>query len=263
MGIIFKADGMYLRNWEYDEDVGAGQDVDTRVRSLFDVLNDEVEEIEPGVTFRQLVRCCFPQGINKLDLSVLDMVTDRRLTPFLKELEEKPPKTEVDDGDPLTSLEIYVSAEADKYHKDTSYRLGIYLGIHGFGTKEDHEHGFKGKIPYALSYSHWGTFADVPVTFNPETEMTVTIEKRKRIWKLKKFFSKKRRRHYQWRKMKVNYHPTLIEFLHDVFTDLAFCGSPEGRSDHNDMLEERMDEVDSGKAELVPLPADFFEVEDE
>ena len=267
MSIIFKADGMYSRDWVYDEELEEGSDVDTRVEFLMAHLNEEVEAIEGNVTFGQMVRDCFPVGINKADIAIMDLITDRTLTPFLKEIDEKPPKRDREDDDPLVALEVYVAAEGDKWYdkknrKDVPYELGIYLAIHGEGIKydpksEDANMQFK----YAISYSHWGNFVDLPVTFQPDTVLCLVEEKHKRNWR--KPWGKKRR-HYAYKQIKISYKPTLCEFLHDVFTDLCFCGSPENRDGHTQMLKERMDEVNDGTAEYTPLDMDkFMEVNDE
>lgn len=260
MGLVFKKDGLYFTEYVYDDEKDEGEDIEKKVDCLLLYLNEKVDSIESGVTFRQFVRAFYPKGFVEDDIALMDMLSDRRLTEFLKELDQEPPAKERDDDDPLEYLEIYVSAEADKYWKDTEHDLSLYLGIHGFGTQIDRHGANTGKIPYALSYSHWGTFAGLPITINPKTTLCITTEIRKRIWKLKKFWSK-RRRDYKRSQMEISFQPTLLQLIHDVFTDLAFCGSPSGRSDHNDMLKGRMDDIESGEATTTPVNMEeWFEV---
>jgi hypothetical protein len=247
---------MYSRDWVYDEELDEGSDVDTRVQFLMAHLNEEVEEIEQGVTFRQMVRDCFPQGINKADIAIMDIITDRKLTPFLKEMDQSPPERDKEDDDPLVALEIYVAAEGNKWRKQKEHDLSIYLGIHGQGLKYDPESEDENmRFKYAISYSHWGTFACLPISFQPNTKLVLVEEGRKRQWP--KFWGKKRR-DYKYQQIDISYKPTLCEFLHDVFTDLCFCGSPENRDAHTEELKSRMDEIDNGTAKLVPFDIDEF-----
>lgn len=251
MTILFKKDGLYEKDWVYNEETDEGKYVETKLDDVLTHWYEEVEGLEEGLCFHHFIKCMFPIGINKTDLMAYKILLGDDLAPFLAEAFKPDPKKDSDD--PVHTLEIYNVPEATKYHKDTSYELTEYWGCHGYGRDPE--------MPYSMSWSNWGTFIDLPIVLKTETELVMCEEKRtrKHWWNP---WSKKTKRNYKYTKIPMNIRPTLGDLLHDVFLDLCFCCTPEKRDAKRDEINGIMDEINDGTAELVELDLDKW-MEDE
>ena len=239
MSLILRKNGLFSKEWVYDEDKEEGEYIETLVTDPLGHLFDEVETFEEGFTFRDLCRI-LGYGPNKnieLKIDLLSATINENLMPFLLEMDQEPPAKHLTDGDPLLWAEVYNSPTLSKYHDEPNHVLESYWGIHAQGTKED-----EAGCMYSLSYSHWGTFADIPLRLKTDTEFQIVT------WKTTKDFD--------FTTMPIEVLPKFGAMLDDIFADLCFCGSPERRDRQMQTISDRAQEVKDGTATLVEVDLD-------
>ena len=237
MSLIIKKDGIYRKDWVYNEKTEEGKYVETLEENPFSVWSDSVESLEYGFTLRDLLKIFSRNDY----MERLEELVDCNIQLFVNEIDETPVSKEPD-NDPVHSLEIYGTAELSSYDH-SPYDLEKYYGIHGLGNSESN---------YSMSYSHWSTFVDLPILFNWSIDLWTT-----EFNKTKKLFSRKIKRQLKHKKLCVmNCVPRFGELMRDVFVDLCFCGSPKNRDGLMEVLNDRVESVNNGTASTVKVDLD-------
>lgn len=159
------------------------------------------------------------------------------LRAFLKEAKQPVPEDAT--WSDIQYLEVYNTPwlEYDAEDEDFKPPYNITRDFHGWGTWEKPElapedHPEEG--PLAIEYTPVNELADVPLRYNPriaypkelyggdyhfETEITIRFG----------------------------------EFLHAIFWEIGFLGTPGDRNESLQELKRRVDEIESGDAELIPF----------
>ena len=238
MSLIFRKNGLFLKEWAYNEDKDEGQYVETKVQDAVDVWYRTVEKFEDGLTFRDFIKCyiSFWDDWSACDIDFIEMMTGEELTPFLLEMDQTPTKLHNDD-DPLVYLEIYNCPSLQKYNKEERYSLESYWGIHGKGTKQEEDN-----CMYSISYSHWGIFADLPIRLKTETDFTITTWTGRKEWDTQSY--------------PIEVFPKLGELINDVLADLCFCGTPQKRDNQFTSIMDRAEDAKNHPENLVEVDLD-------
>ena len=94
------------------------------------------------------------------------------------------------------------------------------------------------RINWAIEFNPANEMIDLPVKLSEKVTLTENLEKEVdgRNWTSKEF---------------LNPHYTLGHILHGIIWELSFCGSPEDRDEKKEDLNQRVDDIKSGKEELV------------
>ena len=229
MSVIIRKDGLYTHEWIYNEGDEEGKWVDTIAELPLFCWYEKVEEIEEGLTLRQLLKVLEPE------LDIIQVLIREELDPFLREMDEVDPRASEVDPDPLTRCEIYCAPALEQWIEDEHYSFENYWGFHAWGRSDE--------TPYSLSWSHWSRFCDLPITLPKTHKFCMTGPKGQRTYET----------------FDVEVQPELGEMIHDIFFDLCFCGSPENRDAQSAECMRRMEEVKNGTAELIPFDLEKLE----
>lgn len=225
--------------------------------------------IEGKVTLLDLIKIM--AKMNSDELHALSTISDANLAPYLIDFCENPdPIPDTDDFGKLTAIQVYKILELSNWDScDDVFDMQLHASAHGIGEiwsdsmKEVNEgraklEDVKDCNCYAIEFTPWQKMLDVPITIKEFVNYGEVIWKRTkpREFKIGVMGSKKKhsfgkidreivnRDEMRKGQKKIRTQVSLQEFFNGLFNELCFFGSPAKRKDEDDILRDRMKDVE-------------------
>jgi hypothetical protein len=226
---LMKGGKLIASRW--NRDTKEAEEIDATNYLLYH-FNDELE-IEDGVTFRDLMLLVRPH------CDVLSPIVTKEsdtLGKILAEGLDKPEKK----SKSLEYVEISWRASVDKYGKDDATDFHKWVSFDGVGRPEEGEHmkdwPADKPVPYALDFTPAYELAGLPLKLNNKL---IIYDERESMANAPVLFE-----------AEDNF--TLYDVLLGAFWELSFHGDPDARNERLEELNQTVQEIEDGTAELIP-----------
>lgn len=138
----------------------------------------------------------------------------------------------------LDYLEVFPILELHNHDRKKKPTLTQYWGFHGWGTWPETDGMKKGtKGGWAIELTPLAELKNCEIRI--KTDAILSSERYKPRYESKTL-------------AEFRMDPTFLEFVHAILWELSFFGTPEERDAKNAELKQTVDDIDSGKAKLVP-----------
>lgn len=264
-------DGIFGEKWSNKarDRIVSGHRAGGHRKGEFFFLNHRVPiEIKGRVTLLDLIKIM--SKMNADELHALSTISDANIAPYLIDFAENPdPIPDDDDGSKLDAIEVYKIVELSNWDScGDVWTLQINTSAHGVGeiwkqAQDDVEAGLISKKDaekcntYAIEFTQWQKMLHLPIRISEFVhygevvwkktkphKMMVGVIGRKKKESLGTIDRTIDRDATDGRDKKVKAEMTLAEFFTGLFDELCFFGSPAKRSEQEDILSERIKDVE-------------------
>lgn len=179
----------------------------------------------------------------------------------------------IDDFHKAVKEDLHATHETFDFEEDNNYVID-YLEVYKFW----HVTNYKGKNSFSINeefhgighyikdteYRKIGDKEHISVSYSPMNEIAhYEVKINPKVTIFEPFDSKKLASAEERTLIEGETYFTLLEFLNAIYYDISFVGGPDERKAFLEELQERVDDIKSGKAELIPMDEVFEDLEDE
>ena len=248
MGVIVKSDGIYLEEWDYNEELEQGSDQTTLYRGLeiLSLWHEPFGGFDENVTFRNLINILKQEEILEIVSSLCGL---NDLEPWLETLNQPPEEDSEEEKITYSRLLVRNWIELTKHENDEEFELTNYVGMSA--KVEESEDN------YSCSWCKWSKFADCPLDWDPKAQIVKSTTKKVKRWPWERHLSKSPfKRIHKYENIAATYCPSFGEVIRDILMEVTWNLTPETAEAQKEEIMKRKEDIDTGEAKLYELDLD-------